>query len=107
MAHQISTPPSPGIRTSRCAIVSLVVSVLSFLVGMLGVLTGLTGMILGYVALRHMSRNSRLSGDRIALSGLLCGALAVSFSITIFDWNSLISDPSEKKSHLSGPVGIW
>lgn len=106
MTSPLEQPPEHTVRTSRFAIAALVLGILSFLAGMLGMFTGLSGMALGFLALRHIKNDERIFGRKLAITGLAVSTLAVIFSGTIYDWNSLLHETPGQESHFNGPANL-
>jgi hypothetical protein len=68
-------------RTSRLAIASLVCAVVPFL----GPVGPIAGIVLGILALRAIKRDDRLTGQGLAIAGIVYGAaMIVGIGIFVF-----------------------
>ena len=74
MENEVTTQ-APVLQTSNLAICSLVLGILSLLGG--GILTGLPAIICGHIGRSQIKQSPKtLSGDGLALAGLIMGYIA-------------------------------
>ena len=101
MAFEPAAPSIPAIKTSRLAIWSLVLSLLGIvlLVVCIGPLFAIAGVICGHMAYSRIKRSGGvLTGDGLALGGLITGYACIALSAVMIPLLTAIAIPNFVKA---------
>ncbi len=97
-----TTPhPAPSAKSSNLAIWSLVLGILGLvlLFGCIGILFAIPAVICGHVAYGRIKRSSgMLSGESLAMAGLIIGYVSIAFSIVLIPLLAAIAIPNFVKA---------
>ena len=105
MTDMTSAPPSTGVKNSTMAIVSLIAGIVGLT--LLPLIGSVTALITGYMARKEIRESAgALSGDGMALAGVIMGWIGVAFAVFGLCMACLLLRPAAAGDHPERPVRL-